>query len=368
MAGALMPAHSRYRLHALALRPLLPQAGEQDLRFSLEALGTGEESAFLGFLITQGLAGFWHQALRRWEVEGEVASGFLEALHRARLAGAGSYLIQHHEMEAMKVLLDEAELPHLVFKGAHVRERLYPKPSVRPAGDIDVLIARENRRFVIERLADAGYRLHPMAENVSHEVSLSKGPVTIDLHWDLLRPGRTRVPLARPYLETRQDFGAHWGPDAEATQFLMLVHPVFTKYATAPQSSLVRVLDTVCWIEQMSPDWQRVLRWLEEAGLKTAAWIQLTWMKMLVPLELPDGLLGELAPGRARGAWLRRWIASDLSTRLLDHPQLIKLAFTLPAHDRFSDARRAIRELRHAQRLAETEMKEVIRWLEQEGG
>jgi len=74
-------------------------------------------------------------------------------------------------------------------------------------------------------------------------------------------------------------------------------------------------------------------------------------------------LLEELAPGRARAAWLRRWIASDLSTRLLDHPSLIRLAFTLPAHDRFADAVRAIRELRRARRVAETEKEEMSHWV-----
>jgi hypothetical protein len=135
----------------------------------------------------------------------------------------------------------------------------------------------------------------------------------------------------------------------------MLVHPVITKYCTTPYSSVIRLLDIVLWMERQQPDWVGVAELLERAGLKTAAWIMLEWLRQLTGKLPPEEFMQVISPGKWRQRYLARWIAGNYSTRLLDRPLLIQLAFTLPAHDRFGDALRAVRAILRARREAAVE-------------
>ena len=93
---------------------------------------------------------------------------------------------------------------------------------------------------------------------------------------------------------------------------------------------------------------------LHRAGLATAGWITLTWLDLLTDNPRARSLAEKLEPGKLRRAYLRRWLARDLSTRLLGSPLLIQLGFTLPAHDRFSDAANASLQARRYRQAAAT--------------
>jgi hypothetical protein len=54
--------------------------------------------------------------------------------------------------------------------------------------------------------------------------------------------------MTNTLLEARQDFGSHWGMSDEGSLFMMLVHPVFTKYSTTPkQRSCACWTWFICW-------------------------------------------------------------------------------------------------------------------------
>lgn len=344
----------------MALRWLLPHDIGGNWKQVVQHLSREQWQVLAGFLVSQGLAAFWHKRLRETTIADEVPQDSLETLHRFRLDSVGLFLLQQQSMRQLKERFDQAGISHLLFKGCHIRERIYDDPALRPASDLDILVTKEQRRQAIDLLLSLGYHLYPKEENVSHEVTLGKGRLYIDLHWDLLRPGRTRRPLAEEFLKTRRDFGNHWGPGNEATLFLMLVHPVVTKYLTTPHASLVRVLDLFYWLERVQMDWARVFTWLDRAGLRTAAWLTLEWASRFGELCLPDDFRRGIAPGMARRRYLRYWIDNNLPGRLLGHPQLIQVGFTLPVHDRFSDAWRVVEQARKAKRGARREMEALM--------
>jgi len=361
-------------LHRLALAPLLPGATLETVRGVLnEAFGSsgpgsghhgedgsddsqGGESDLSGFLERHGLASFWYWMLEEKGLTREVPGEFLRALHRQRLVCAGNYMVQRHHLEKVRRLFDDAGIAHLLFKGGHVRERIYDESSLRDACDLDLLVAREDRGRAVALLGKHGYSLIEWPENVSHEVSLVGQNGVIDLHWDLLRPGRTRCPLASEFLAGRRDFGSHWGPDDSASLFLMLVHPVFTKYVTAPQSQLMRVLDLYWWLEKVAVDWDEVLRWLDRSGLRTAGWVTLRWLALFGQPRVPHEVWQRLRPGRLRSSWLGWWVAGDFSSRWVDHPWIVQGALTLMVHDRAADAWRALRMRRRVRQQAAREM------------
>ena len=169
------------------------------------------EDIFSDFLVQQGLAGMWDKKLREPGVTSTVSKEFKSRIHQVRLENTGTYLIHRDRLTLIREILEDANIPHAVYKGAHTREQLYEEPALRTAADIDVLVPDEKKMAVIKAFRKRDFSLYPLAETISHEVSLVKGKTSVDLHWDILRPGRTRVPMAESLLDTRRDFGSHWG-------------------------------------------------------------------------------------------------------------------------------------------------------------
>jgi hypothetical protein len=177
-------------------------------------------------------------------------------------------------------------IAYVVMKGVHVRECIYPDPALRPASDIDILIAPHDRRRAAQLLLDNGFTAQVLPNNVSFEASFRKGPVDIDLHWSMLREGRTRVDLTAGLLARRQQTHGVWGLSDSDAVFMMLTHPAFGKYVCSPNMGLGRVADFLQWMQQKPVDWPAVVALLEQAGLKTAGWIMLGWFRMLGPADV----------------------------------------------------------------------------------
>jgi hypothetical protein len=343
------PHDARLRSQRLALLPAAAQIDTEILRAALAEGGAG----FTGFVVGQDLGPLWHHALQSSGLLESLPRESAEPLREARMSAAMGYLAQRAALERIDALFAEAGIAWVAMKGAHVRECVYPDAALRPASDIDLLIAPADRHRAARVLVGAGYAVHADPANISHEATFSLGVVDLDLHWHMLRPGRTRVALTGELLARRQRINGVWGLSDADTLFLMLTHPAFAKYVCSPNMGLARVADFFLWIATRPVDWPAVLPQLERAGLKTAAWTMLTWFRMLAPPALHgtlDGWRADVRPGRVRAAYLQQWLARDLPTRWLDRPFLIQFGFTLPLHDRPGDVLHALGGLREARR------------------
>ncbi len=330
-----------YQLHRAALRPLLPNAAPSALEQAWTDVVRLGEDTFTEFLLQQGLGPLWDDLIDRHPSACLFSENNRTLLHNSRLTATAEYLLQRDCLDQTRRILDQANIRHAVIKGLHTRERYFPTPSLRVAVDQDVLINPQDKIRAIQAFQDEGFTFHGPPQNISHECSLIKGKRSIDLHWDVLRPGRTRIPMAPQVLESTQDYGSHWGPDDNATLYLLLIHSVFTKYLTTPQASLVRLLDLVYVLEKNEIDWEVVLGWLDSSGLKTAAWLTVTWLGLLTNIAVPDLVTSELQPGHIKKRYLECWLNKDLSSRWQEKNTIVQLGFTLFAHDQVADARRA---------------------------
>jgi hypothetical protein len=348
-----------YRLHRIALAPLLPETTQQDIENACMQAASVDEEEFLGFLVEQGLAAMWDKALEMTDAANRLSPHLRNTLHKVRLQTTGTYLIHKNKLKLIREILDGAGIPHVVYKGADTRERYYSEPSLRPAVDIDLLVAKDQRITAIKAFRERGFDFHATVENISHEANLVKGATSIDLHWDIMRPGRTRRPIINTLLNTREDQGSHWGMSDEGNLFVMLVHPVFTKYSTTPQATLTRTVDLAKVLAGQNWELGKVIQLLDTAGLKTAAWITLRWLQLITNTTLGDSIIEAVKPGVARRKYLDWWLEQNLATRLLNQPGLVQLGLTLPAHDKASDALRAIRLKRQADKSAAAELRAI---------
>lgn len=308
---------------------------------------------FLDFLLSQDLGPLWYRTLQTAGLLETLPAEFADVLHETRMRAAAGYLAQKAALGQVDALFAAEEIAYVVIKGAHVRECVYEDASLRPSSDIDILVSKADRQRAARLLLREGYQAHIELATISHEATFSKSPVHLDLHWDILRPGRMRTDMAEGFVERRQRAGGLWVLSDSDAFFLMLTHPAFTKYVCSPNMGLARVIDFLFWIQRKTVDWPEVLRMLEKTGLKTAAWTMLSWFGMLAPLSLTETLdrwRVDVRPGRLRAAYLKYWIGQDLPSRWLHRPPYIQFGFTLFMHDRASDALRAIRSWKRARR------------------
>ena len=352
MAGA--EQQDPFFRHRLALSVVATDLAGAELRDVLRKVAASGASGFADFLRQQKLASYWHHLVAGRDAAGEIEPGFVDALKQARLSEAALYLGQKSVLLELDGILKAQGIIYAAIKGAQVREQVYLDPAQRPAQDIDILINPDQREAAARALIVAGFKLDAKPDNISHEATFTRGAFAIDLHWDILRPGRTRVDLVPLLLGRRQRVGDFWGLDDSDAVFLMLVHPTFTKYVCSPNMGLISVVDFMLWLQNRHVDWDAVFDRLNDAGLKAAAWIVLKWFSMLLEpedLPVPTSFINRIYPGPARSRYLAYWLQHDLPTRWIDRPLLIQIGLTLFLHDRASDAAYAISGLMRARRM-----------------
>ena len=348
--------HDRHKFHRLALAPFA--AGEKELRTLWKELPEDQESRFIDFLTMQGMAPLWDATAVCQNLP--LLESSRSTLHQNRLANAALYLLQTHSLQQIKGILDTAEIPHVIIKGCHTRELYFPEANLRPAIDIDILIAPEHKLKTIRTFQSDGYKFIAAAENVAQDCSLIKGDTAIDLHWDILRPGRTRHSMTHTLIASRTKYRTHWGLDHGATLYLMLVHPVFRKYSTSPRASLVRLIDLIQLLKIQPGSQAKAKELLHRSGLETAGWTTLAWLEHLTGHHA--SMMSTIAPGRLRRRYLHHWLHNDYASRL--PPTVTQLGFTLAAHDTLKDAFRAGRLARYYRTNGEQHLTDLQQELE----
>ncbi len=273
--------------------------------------------------------------------------GFVEAMPVALIEGleadrpaAVARLLSHERiMQEASFVLSGHNVHHVIFKGLQIARAAYEDPSHRPAVDVDVLVQFEERQAAVAALAAAGFRGEPQPATISHEMSLQKDGVTIDLHWRLFRPGRSRTELGDWIVASRRQKADMWVTSDEASLVIMLLHNALTEHVTG---RLIRAVDLDRWLHRRVLDWPVLLAAIEATGLRTAAWATAAWAQRWMGTRLPAWVLARFGPGRMRQAYLTAWLERDPFATYLAHPLLVRSAFSLTLQDTGADLVRAL--------------------------
>lgn len=332
-----------YRLQRLALYPFTSTFDLGTLQVALAALDQNSRDDFCRFLCYNNLGPIWYERLGKLTIETIWPGEQAKQLHISALQATASYLRQQHALKEFTETLEQHTIPHAVFKGALTRELVYANPAMRPSCDIDLLVHSERKDETIEYFRSLGYTLHTLDSNLSHEVSLHRSGVTVDLHWHILRPGRVPLTFTDDLLAGRIRLKSFWGIGNEENLAIMMFHPVIGKYSLMTRHGLIRMADLFLWLAGQSIDQSRLLRVLNQTGLRTAAWISLAYLDLFTGERQVHQLAENLAPGPIQKAYLQQWLNNDLATRLANHQPAVKLGYTLFAHDGLGHASRFLK-------------------------
>lgn len=348
-------------MHRLALAPFLES--EQQVNFPAFIAESEKEKGtpFLQFLISNGLAPLWHETLSNSNLKVEVNSIFIEKLWQVRLTAEANFLMQEKTLQKLDDVFTSYGIEYAVFKGAHIRDVIYEIPALRPANDLDILVSKQNRDAAILALTRADMIFKPISKNISHESTIIDGAVNIDLHWEIMRPGRTQIDLTQHLLHTKRNYLKHWGFGIEETLFVMLIHPVFTKYLTSPNYPIIGILDFIKWMNRWDINWDKVYELCCIGGVKTAVWLSGEWIKLLTGITISNELNKRIEPNNLQAKYLRNWLIHNYSTRFFKYPMLNQVLFTLPVHDKPSHIIGAVRKLCKEKWLARKNMNRLIK-------
>ncbi len=214
----------------------------------------------------------------------------------------------------------------IVLKGAALAETLYPRPGLRPFGDIDVLIRlgdAPRARLLLEGL---GYTVAPAAwdallrgadTQANFFKHTGRGAVVVELHTDLLSNAffRGHVQLDADGLWSRARPARLADTDAlvlgPEDQLLHLCLHLAGHYFFAPQS--LRDLDLLC--RRVPLDWPQFLRLAEAAHAAPLSYAALSAAATVLQTPVPAAVLPALAPkrGAMRLAALAAARAADAS-------------------------------------------------------
>ena len=311
---------------------------------SSEWLAADSSQRRLDFLAWHGLAALWCRRFAGRSDDPEAPVVVRDFLLSELRSASAMYLAQGSAIQNVVSSFEQANLEFALLKGAAIREEIYVEPATRVATDIDILVRPIDRTLAANILESLGFVCFPDQGLHGHEATFSRGKIHIDMHWDILRPERTRRPLVNSLLANRVRGNPTYRLCDADTIFMMLVHPAFAKYVCSPNMGLNRVIDFVLFARSRIVNWAEVAKRIEESGLRTAAWCTLHWISMLTPITeiVPVSFVMSIRPGAIRRAYLQRWLVHDWPGRMLNRADtLIQIAFTLPLHDMPSDMWRA---------------------------
>jgi hypothetical protein len=163
-------------------------------------------------------------------------------------------LAMTHELVRLLGLFRRHNIQALPFKGPSLALSLYGNVALRPVGDLDILVAKQDFRTVKQLLVDEGYRLdiemnaEEAARRLEEDFFLGfrrpHGDIRIEIHWELLH---TR-------LRGRAAIGSVWN---SVTRSELAGQPTLA----LPAKELLLLL---C-IHGQRHDWER-LKWIGDVG------------------------------------------------------------------------------------------------------
>ncbi len=284
----------------------------------------------------------------------ELPEALHESLRWAQRRAAVATMLQFEAAQFAAEALAGEGVHYVFFKGFHLGEALYGDAVLRPAADIDVLIAEADQQRAIVALGQSDFSPVTQPGQPPYELALNGHGTQLDLHWHLFRPQRSRQPLTDWILSSRQQHAGLWYPDEAATLVILLLNPSLTDHVT---QQLSHAVDLDRWLRRSlrhskttsakasEVDWSSVVDCLDGSGLKTAAWTMLDWTRRHFSTPVPSEVLRRLEPGAIRRAYLRAWLKRDPARLYLEWPSLVRAGFSLALHDSAADVRRALQSI-----------------------
>lgn len=249
---------------------------------------------------------YWHLSKRPawWRGIPKSACDRLSALYHHNVRRNGMLL---HELDSLLAIMQAAGIPVMLMKELHLLQTIYPEPGLRPLGDLDLLVQREDFERAKFLLQKAGYqpewRHNPFKDRYGfgyHLINREKG-VWIDLQWNLCQRewtaaddglGKFRPPIQKIWDRALSD-GRVWKKSWEDLLFHLCVHAEGHGWG-----ELIQFCDIAAVIQRCGRglDWKYLIETTRAASLEASLYCTLHLINEIWGVAIPAEFLQQLRP------------------------------------------------------------------------
>ena len=196
-----------------------------------------EPAAFVTACVSEDLTGLVHRQVAGWPSADWPEAARTELAREARAASLREALRRRELVAALDALAAAGVRP-ILLKGTPLAYTVYEEPGLRPRGDTDLLIRREDREKLGRALGALGYAAtnYSDGEFLFHQFELAKDDAfgvshALDFHWKISTESVFADLLGYDELESDAMAVPALGPHARAAGtvhalLLACVHPV----------------------------------------------------------------------------------------------------------------------------------------------
>lgn len=118
---------------------------------------------------------------------------------KIRIKSIHDAIVLDNQTKVFSRILDELHIPHVLLKGA-VLKHLYPDPTLRTCGDIDILVSEANIHSAVSAIEEATD--FKCGERSFHDITMSNGHILLELHFSI----KENMPNIDPLLDKVWDY------------------------------------------------------------------------------------------------------------------------------------------------------------------
>jgi hypothetical protein len=280
-------------------------------------LSESDWTAVIDLAALHGVLPLLYERLTTGACPPAVPKRVLQQLRDGFLMNGAKNALLFNELAQVLKALEQANIPVIVLKGAHLAASVYNHMAVRTMGDIDLMVGRNDLEKSLSRLGDLGYAaktkvrdIAALCETSRHWPRMFKPPPApgIEIHWALTTPSKfSNITAAGFWERSRPTTVAGVGARVLSPEDLLLHLCLHTasdgegpfRLGLKPLCDIAAVVH--CWQEEIA--WQqiqsRAIEWQAGRCVYMALWLA----EEMLAAGIPDAVLESLRPADLDEHW-----------------------------------------------------------------
>ena len=255
----------------------------------------------------QKIAPYLYNLLQKSGSISQVPSQIAENFRQSALISARLKLKLENEFHHIIQVLNQANIPTIALKGAHLSALIYDDPALRPVDDVDLLVKAQDLLVCDQQLLGLGYG--PSSKSwlqrgyiESHQhlpPYLKNDAYPIEIHWTISHP-KHQVAINSEELWSRAQPTVLAGADTHVLSLedLLLhlsIHACLEDLYSSGIRPLIDIYETIIRFQDQI-NWDILIERSKQWRVQKAVFLTLTLTAQLLQLKLPDRVLNDLKP------------------------------------------------------------------------
>lgn len=294
----------------------------------LAGLSADHVLALAGQAMCHGVGPWWRDRLIAQGLFKTLPAAAREALEAQARERSARAALRDRELVTLLECLAERGIPVIALKGTYLARAVYPRPGLRPMGDMDLLFRTDDLAATQAVLRGLGYEqpgnlVRALADDLSsanHLVPFARpGATTIEVHFRLELPSAPfAIDLDGLWARARPWPFDGWSLLALAPEDLLLHLCLHAAYHHRFRIGLKALIDIARVVEVEPLDWVACIGRAREWQAAVPTFLCLSLAQRLVGAPIPGPVLAALAPPRPAEAALLMLERTLLAARSAD--------------------------------------------------